>query len=78
MKFVESIPTWLLVMACLTLGLAPYVPQPHVVEKLGLLMGGRLQQPMDVFDILLHLTPWVLLLLRLGLLAKTRWGQDGR
>jgi len=61
---IREVPWWLLVVACLTLGLAPFRPQPHVVEKLGMLADGTLTAPLDVFDLLLHGTPWLLLALR--------------
>jgi hypothetical protein len=50
-----------LIVLCLTLGLAPFVPQPHLVEKLRMLFAGTLTRPIDVFDLLLHAAPWVLL-----------------
>ena len=43
-----------------TLGLAPFTP-PHVVEKLRMLIAGRLVKPIDIFDLLMHGTPWLLL-----------------
>ena len=58
---ITSLPWSLLVVACLTLGLAPFT-QPHVVEKLQMLVHGRLVRPLDWFDLVLHATPWVLLL----------------
>lgn len=60
----RHLPWWLLVVACLTLGLAPFRPEPHLVEKLGMLVEGTLRRPVDVFDLVLHGTPWVLLVLR--------------
>ncbi|MCB9665303.1 MAG: hypothetical protein H6732_14425 [Alphaproteobacteria bacterium] len=46
--------------ASLTLGLAPFTPQPHVVEKLRWLAeGGAGMRPLDVFDLVLHGSPWV-------------------
>jgi hypothetical protein len=47
------------ILACLTLGLAPYVPMPHLVEKLIWLFQGRSFRPIDVFDLLMHAAPWV-------------------
>ena len=61
---VRDVPWLLLVAACLTLGLAPFRPEPHVVEKLRMLADGNLTAPLDAFDLVLHGTPWVLLLLR--------------
>lgn len=49
-----------ILLLCLTLGLAPYRP-PHIVEKVALLFQGRLSSPVDWFDLALHGFPWVLL-----------------
>ncbi len=54
----------ILILACLTLGLAPFMPQPHVVEKLRMRFAGTLARPIDIFDLLLHGVPFVLLLLK--------------
>ncbi|MDH4190567.1 MAG: hypothetical protein OEW21_10210 [Betaproteobacteria bacterium] len=53
-----------LIFACLTLGLAPFFPQPHIVEKLRMLVSGTLTKPLDIFDLVLHATPFVLLAIR--------------
>lgn len=69
MKYIDQIPLPMLIIVALTLGLAPFSPQPHVVEKLAMLFNGTLSKPIDIFDFLLHGTPWILLvikLLRLG------------
>jgi hypothetical protein len=56
--------SWPLVsLLCLTLGLAPFNP-PHLLDKLQMLMKGRLVRPIDWFDLLLHATPWLLLVLK--------------
>ena len=65
MKWLDKITWLMLVVIVLTLGLAPYLPQPHVVEKLQMLMAGTLAKPVDIFDLLMHGTPWVLLVLKL-------------
>lgn len=64
--FLDRLPWSILVVACLTLGLAPFVPEPHVVEKLKMLFAGKLRKPIDVFDLLMHGAPWALLLLKVG------------
>ncbi len=62
----------LIILACLTLGLAPYVPEPHILGKLRWLMGGAAgMQPIDWFDLVLHGFPW-LLLLRLVVLSVVK------
>ncbi|MCF2875467.1 MULTISPECIES: hypothetical protein [unclassified Tenacibaculum] len=57
----------LFLIASLTLGLAPFKP-PHIVGKLKWIAGGNAfsgehaMQFKDWFDVLLHGSPWVLLL----------------
>ncbi len=64
MKWLDKI-TWLIVIVTvLTLGLAPYKPEPHVLEKLGMLLTGSLSRPVDIGDLVLHVTPWLLLILK--------------
>lgn len=57
------LPWPLLIVACLTIGLAPFRP-PHLVEKLAMLSRGQLTRPLDMFDLALHSTPWLLLVAR--------------
>jgi hypothetical protein len=64
LNFLDKIPISILVIACLTLGLAPFNP-PHIWEKLQMLFQGRLIRPLDWFDFFLHGTPWVLLFAKL-------------
>ncbi|MGC8203487.1 RND transporter [Aliiroseovarius sp. PTFE2010] len=74
MAWLDDIPLNLLILASLTLGLAPFVPEPHIWEKLKMLVSGQLKAPIDIFDLLLHGTPWVLLiakLIRMGLAGRT-------
>ena len=65
MAFLDSIPLPILVIASLTLGLAPFAPEPHIWEKLKILVAGELVKPIDIFDLVLHGTPWVLLAAKL-------------
>ncbi|MCA9520671.1 MAG: hypothetical protein KC609_06855 [Myxococcales bacterium] len=51
------------IVACLTLGLAPFLPEPHVWGKLRWILGGaKGMAAIDWFDLLLHGAPWVWLL----------------
>ncbi len=62
MRFLDNI-SWLIALAlCATLGLAPFIPEPHIWEKLKLLAAGTLTRPVDIFDLALHGLPWLLLL----------------
>jgi hypothetical protein len=72
MHLIDRIPLTVLVMLALTLGLAPFVPEPHVWEKLKMLAGGALHRPVDIFDLAMHAVPWLLLMLRLARLALAR------
>lgn len=63
MKFLDKIPWSILIVACLTLGLAPFFP-PHVWEKILMLSRGELVRPIDWFDLFYHGIPWVLLALK--------------
>lgn len=66
-KLFDRIPLLLLIALCLTLGLAPFQPMPHLVEKLGMLIDRELKAPIDIFDLLLHAAPWLLLAIKLAL-----------
>jgi len=62
--WIDKNVSWTLaVLACATLGLAPFNP-PHIVEKLGMLSRGELVRGIDWFDLVMHGAPWVLLLLK--------------
>ena len=72
-SFIHRIPWTLLILLCLTLGLAPFRP-PHILEKLQMLSRGQLEKPIDWFDLLLHGVPWVLLLAKVVLSLFERKG----
>ncbi len=72
MQWLNGLPWMLVIMACLTIGLAPFVPEPHVVEKLRMLFAGSLHKPVDIFDLCMHGAPWVLLLLKLASLGLSK------
>jgi hypothetical protein len=73
----EFLNNWKMVIAlCLTLGLAPFLPEPHIWGKLRWVAGGaRGMGAMDWFDLLFHGLPW-LLLLRLSIVSlASRFGR---
>ena len=57
MALLDSIPLYILVLAALTLGLAPFFPEPHLWEKLKMLAAGNLIRPIDILDLLMHGPP---------------------
>ena len=65
MQAISEIPLSFAILAALTLGLAPFFPEPHIWEKLKMLRAGTLKKPIDIFDLLLHAAPWALLVVRL-------------
>lgn len=72
MQLLDEVPLVVAVLLALTLGLAPFTPEPHIVEKLRMLMQGALSKPIDIFDLLLHLAPWLLLVAKLVRMAVVR------
>jgi len=73
----EIINNWKpVILLCLTLGLAPFFPEPHIWGKLRWIAGGANGMAFqDWFDVLFHGLPFILLIrlliLRLiGLLKK--------
>jgi hypothetical protein len=64
-NLLNHIPWWLVIVLSITLGLAPFVPQPHLLEKLQILSRGELNQIVDFFDLLLHASPFAVLFLKL-------------
>ena len=71
MSLLDQIPLSILILASLTLGLAPFFPEPHIWEKLKMLASGTLVRPIDILDLLMHAAPWVLLALKLLRVATT-------
>jgi len=65
MAWLDRIPLVPLALVALFLGLAPFVPEPHLVEKLRMLAHGELTRPLDIFDLILHGTPVVVLIAKL-------------
>ena len=78
MKWLDSLPLALLLVAALTLGLAPYSPEPHLVEKLRMLAQGALVRPIDIFDLVLHAAPWLLLAAKLLRMLKAKRQAEDR
>ncbi len=65
MKWLDRIPLTTLLIPAVLLGLAPFTPEPHLVEKLRMLSQGALHKPIDIFDLVMHGTPALFVVLKL-------------
>jgi len=72
LAFIDQTPIWIFILLSLTLGLAPFVPEPHIWEKLKMLQAGTLVKPLDIFDLFWHAWPWALLIFKLIRMATAR------
>lgn len=78
MRWIDRIPLPVLVLVAGWLAIAPVFPEPHLIEKLRMLSQGALHQPMDIFDLLLHAAPLLLLLVRLWRVLAARSARSPR
>ena len=74
MALLDQIPWPIVILAALTLGLAPFFPEPHIVEKLRMLAQGNLKRPIDIVDLAYHAIPWLLLVAKLAREVMARGG----
>ena len=82
MKWLNKLPYPGLVIVAVLLGLAPFTPEPHLLEKIRMLLQGGLTRPVDIFDLFLHGAPLLLLVLKIiydqqQKSAKTKPGAGG-
>ena len=69
-RLLAALPYSVLIVICLTWGLAPFFPEPHIWEKLQMLAAGELVRPIDIFDLVLHGLPWLALIAKLILTRR--------
>lgn len=72
MQILDHLPFVAILAIALTLGLAPFTPEPHLFEKMRMLMAGTLVRPLDIFDLALHGVPWLVLLAKIARMALVR------
>ncbi len=65
LKYIDKIPLLPLTIAAIFMSLAPFVPEPHLIEKLRMLSNGELTKGIDIFDLFWHSFLIVLLAIRL-------------
>ena len=71
LKYIDKIPLLPLAMAAIFMSLAPFAPEPHLVEKLRMLSNSELTKGIDIFDLFWHSFLIVLLAVRLIRYKKT-------
>jgi len=65
-------------IATLTLGLAPFYPEPHLFGKIEWVLGdSKGMNLMDWFDLAFHGAPWIWLMITLVIVFKEKF-QDTR
>lgn len=65
MKFLDNVPLIPLLLIAIVMGLAPFQPEPHLLQKLKMLADGSLSKPIDIFDLCVHGLPALLLVAKL-------------
>ena len=71
-KLIEKIPLIPLAIAAIVMALAPFVPEPHLLEKSRMLVNGELTSLVDIFDLFWHSFLLVILLVRVLRLKKVK------
>ena len=64
-SLLDKIPYTVIIILAAWMGLAPFRPMPHALEKFNMLINGSLYRPIDIFDLLFHLAPTLILILKL-------------
>lgn len=72
LRWLDRLPLAPLVVAAVVLGFSPFLPEPHLLQKLGLLFKGQLDKPIDRIDLLMHASLPLLLVLKWVRLRQVR------
>lgn len=72
----KKIPYAVLIPLTVFMLLAPFTPMPHVWEKLIMIKEGTLSRPIDIFDLIYHLAPLVILIGKVRLHQRDK--EEGR
>ena len=60
----KPIPYKVLMLPAILLALAPFSPQPHLLQKLTWLIEAQSFAAVDVFDVFFHLSPTLIMLIK--------------
>jgi hypothetical protein len=64
MVWLDNLDWSMLLIAGVFLAIAPIQPEPHLVEKVRMLSQGALVKPLDIFDLLMHSAPLILIAIK--------------
>ena len=62
-KWLDQLSLQIILIPAIILGLAPFRPEPHLWEKLKMLAAGTLSKPIDIFDLIMHGSGLILLVI---------------
>jgi len=63
-RLLKNIPYSVLIIFSIIMLLTPFTPKPHSLEKIQMLMNGKLNRPIDIFDLFFHCFPSILLVIK--------------
>ncbi|PJA32290.1 MAG: hypothetical protein CO187_04755 [Zetaproteobacteria bacterium CG_4_9_14_3_um_filter_53_7] len=64
MKWLDELPWIALIAIAVLMAMLPFQPEPHLTEKLKMLVDGTLSKPLDIFDLFWHMLPMILLVVK--------------
>ncbi|MDQ6956456.1 MAG: hypothetical protein Q9M21_04595 [Mariprofundaceae bacterium] len=64
MQWIDDISYIFLIAVAILMALMPFQPEPHLVEKYHMFLAGELRKAIDIFDVIWHLLPTLLLLVK--------------
>jgi len=65
MKILDNISYPIIIAIAAFLAVAPLNGEPHLIEKLKMLTAFSLTKPIDIFDLVLHSSPIIVLVLKI-------------
>jgi hypothetical protein len=63
-NLLEKVSYYHLFLFALMLGLAPFFPIPHSIEKINMLINGELKKMIDIFDLIFHTSPLFIIIIK--------------
>lgn len=72
LNWLDAVPLRWAVVIGVWLAAAPFVPEPHLLEKMRMLREGTLTRPLDIFDLVLHAVPLTILVIKLWRMQVNR------